>query len=109
MNRGEIVLVDFPFSDRTGSKLRPTLVVQADFLNASIDDTVLALITRTRRHLPTEVAIDPAEAGIRHASVIDCKNLLTVDSKFVHTTIGSLSTSTMERVDAALRVALGLT
>lgn len=39
MKRGEIVLFDFPFTDRTGSKLRPALVVQADLLNESIDDT----------------------------------------------------------------------
>jgi mRNA-degrading endonuclease toxin of MazEF toxin-antitoxin module len=42
MKRGEVVLVDGPFSDRTGSKLRPAVVVQADFLNGLIDDTVLA-------------------------------------------------------------------
>ena len=28
MNRGDVVLFDFPFSDRTGSKLRPAAVVQ---------------------------------------------------------------------------------
>jgi len=32
MNRGEVVLVDWQFSDRTGSKLRPAVVMQADFL-----------------------------------------------------------------------------
>jgi mRNA-degrading endonuclease toxin of MazEF toxin-antitoxin module len=33
MNRGDVVLVDWPFSDLSGSKLRPAIVVQADFLN----------------------------------------------------------------------------
>jgi len=32
MNRGEVVLVDWPYSDLTGSKPRPAVVVQADFL-----------------------------------------------------------------------------
>ena len=36
MNRGEVVLLDWPFSDLTGSKLRPAVVVQADFLNGLI-------------------------------------------------------------------------
>ena len=40
MNRGEVVLVDWPFSDLSGSKLRPAVVVQADFLNGLLDDTV---------------------------------------------------------------------
>jgi mRNA-degrading endonuclease toxin of MazEF toxin-antitoxin module len=47
MNRGDVVLVDWPYSDRTGSKLRPAVVVQADFLNGVIDDTVLVQITST--------------------------------------------------------------
>jgi len=42
MNRADIVLIDWPYSDRTGSKLRPAVVVvQADYLNGLIDDTVL--------------------------------------------------------------------
>lgn len=108
MKRGEIVLFDFPFTDRTGSKLRPALVVQADLLNESIDDTVLALITRTRRGSATEVSIEPAEAGIRHSSFVDCKNLLTADKRFIHATLGRLPAPTMEKVDMALRMALGL-
>ena len=45
MNRGDVVLVDWPYSDRTGSKLRPAIVVQGDFLNGLLDDTVLVQIT----------------------------------------------------------------
>jgi hypothetical protein len=45
MNRGDVVEVDRPFSDRTGSKTRPAVVVQADFLNGLIDDTVLVQVT----------------------------------------------------------------
>ena len=58
MNRGDIVLVDFPYSDRTGSKLRPALIVQGDALNHARDDTILAAISRTRRFAATEVIID---------------------------------------------------
>lgn len=49
MTRGDVVIVDFPFSDQTGSKLRPALVVQADALNQRLADTILALITSSRR------------------------------------------------------------
>ena len=38
---GAVVLVDWPYSDRTGSKLRPAVVIQADFLNGLPDDAVL--------------------------------------------------------------------
>ena len=45
VRHGDIVLVDFPYSDHTGSKVRPALVVQADTWNQRLDDTILALIT----------------------------------------------------------------
>ena len=48
VHRGHIVLVDFPYSDQTGSKVRPALVVQSDVWNQTLDDTILALITSSR-------------------------------------------------------------
>ena len=41
MNRADVVLVDWYYTDLGGSKLRPAVVVQADFLNGLIDDTIL--------------------------------------------------------------------
>jgi mRNA-degrading endonuclease toxin of MazEF toxin-antitoxin module len=65
MNRGDVVEVDWPYSDMSGSKTRPAVVVQADFLNSLIDDTILVQITSRRHGIPgTEVLLDPAvEAG----------------------------------------------
>lgn len=45
VNRGEVVLVDYLFSDRTGSKVRPCLVVQNDINNRRLDDTIVAAIS----------------------------------------------------------------
>jgi mRNA-degrading endonuclease toxin of MazEF toxin-antitoxin module len=70
MNRGEIVLVDWPFSDLLGSKLRPAVVVQADYLNGLLDDTVYVKVTGQRFGIPgTEVELDPAKetaSGLTH-------------------------------------------
>jgi mRNA-degrading endonuclease toxin of MazEF toxin-antitoxin module len=64
MKRGDVVDVDWPCSDRTGSKVRPAVVVQADFLNGLIDDTILVQITSARHGIPeTEVLLDPASAN----------------------------------------------
>jgi hypothetical protein len=43
VRRGEVVRVDWPYSDRTGSKVRPAVVVQDDSLNGLIADTLLVL------------------------------------------------------------------
>ena len=42
--RGEVVLVDYPYSDG-GSKIRPALVVQNDRDNARLAKTVIVMIT----------------------------------------------------------------
>src|SRR5688572_5624935 len=112
-SRGDVVLVDFPYSDRTGSKLRPALVIQTDSLNASRHDTILAGISRTRRFPATEVAIDIAtvdgkKSGLLHNSVIDCDLLGTFDQKLIQQALGTLPPSLMQEVDAKPRVALGL-
>lgn len=61
MKRGDVVEVDWLYSDQTGSKLRPAVVVQGDFLNGIIDDTILVQITSTRHNIPgTAAALDPA-------------------------------------------------
>lgn len=112
MNRGEVVLLDWQFSDRTGSKLRPAVVVQADFLNGIIDDTVLVQITSTRHGIPgTEVEIDPAQetaSGLQHVSYASCTNLLTADPSFIDQTIGVLSDPIMRKIDDCLKTVLEL-
>src|SRR6266404_4143073 len=95
VQRGAVVRVDWPFSDRTGSKVRPAVVVQDDPYNNLIADTVLVLVSRTvRAPRTTEVEIDPAvdlQAGLRYKSVVSCTNLLTIDQGLIVQTLGHLS------------------
>jgi mRNA-degrading endonuclease toxin of MazEF toxin-antitoxin module len=110
MNRGEVVEVDWPFSDRTGSKTRPAVVVQADFLNGLIDDTVLVPITGTRHGLPgTEVEIDPSietASGLTKLCYASCTNLLTLDQALVLRTVGVLSGPVLQQIEACLKTVL---
>jgi len=113
MKRGDVVLVDFPFSDRTGSKLRPALVVQHDALTAGRDDVLLAAISRTQRFADTEVVIDPSTSdgkstALRQVSVVDCALLGTFDKSLVKHTLGTMTPSLMQRADTCLKAVLGL-
>jgi mRNA-degrading endonuclease toxin of MazEF toxin-antitoxin module len=108
MNRGDVVQVEWPFSDRTGSKTRPAVVVQADFLNGLIDDTILVQITGTRHGIPgTEVELDPANenaSGLSKVCYASCTNLLTLDQSFVVGTVGYLSDAVMRKIEACLKI-----
>lgn len=113
MKRGDVVLVDFPFSDRTGSKLRPALVIQSTTLHSGRHDTILAAISRSRRFPVTEVVIDPsttdgAKSGLRHLCVVDCALIATFDQALVKHTLGSLPASLMTAVEERLKAALDL-
>lgn len=95
MNRGEVVLFKWPYTDGSGSKLRPAVVIQADFLHGFLDDTILVQITTTRHGIPgTEVEIDPTvetASGLLRTSYVFCPNVVTVDPAFIDSTIGVLS------------------
>jgi mRNA interferase MazF len=112
MKRGEVVEVDWQYSDMTGSKKRPAVVVQADFLNGMIDDTILVQITSTRHGIPgTEVLLDPSvetASGLRKVCVASCTKVLTFDEALVLRTIGYLSDYAMRQIAACLKTVLQL-
>jgi mRNA interferase MazF len=114
VSRGDVVLVDYPFSDRTGSKVRPALVVQANFLNRRIDDTILAAISRSsHRASTTQLFIEistpeGAQSGLRQNSMIQCENLLTYDRGLLIAKIGDLTPYLMQQVNDCLKTALEL-
>src|SRR5438105_13853570 len=113
---GDVVMVDWLFSDRTGSKRRPALVVQVDALNQSLDDTILALITSSARRrvgAATQLEIDITtpegrQTGLSIDSVIQCENLVTVDRQLILRVRGRLSAALMGKVNDCLKAALEL-
>src|SRR5690242_14582092 len=112
VRRGDVVSVEWIYSDRTGSKIRPAVVVQGDFLNGKIDDTVLVSITRTSRGASaTEAAIDLAgepNAGLRFPSVVSCNNIATFDQSIILRVMGRLSPAAMQRIERCIKIALEL-
>ena len=114
VSRGDVVLVDWPFSDGTGTKVRPAVVVQDDDENRQIADTIIALISsRLHRNSRTHVFIDISTAdgqlsGLRRNSVVQCGNLYTADQGFILRRLGQLTDSLVRQVDTGLRAALHL-
>ncbi len=112
MNRGEIVIVDWPFTDLSGSKLRPAVVVQADYLNGLIDDTIYVKVQSQRYAIPgTEVELDPATetlSGLTQLCYASCKDILTRDQALAHHTLGVLSDVAMRQIEACLKTVMEL-
>ena len=107
MNRGEVVEVDWPFTDLSGTTPRPAVVVQADYLHALLDDTILVKITGSRFGIPgTEVRIDPVvetASGLSKICYASCKDILTRDQTLILRTVGVLSDAVMRQIEVCLK------
>lgn len=111
LKRGDIVLVSFPFTDLSSTKVRPAVVVSAD---PQQDDAVIAFIssvtenTRTHDILLKDKDIDFAATGLKKTSVFKMDKLLTIASILILRRLGHVSLSLQRRLDNALKTALGL-
>ena len=114
--RGDIVLVNYPFSEGQGAKIRPALVVQCDINNRRLDSTLIIQITsRTQlaRKEPTQLLIEvltPAgqQSGLINDSAVACENIYTVRQSGIIRVIGSLPNEVMQKVDECLKASLDI-
>jgi mRNA interferase MazF len=115
VHRGDVVLVDFPYTAGAGSKVRPALVIQNDRDNVRLVNTIVAQITGTTHRAleATQARIDlntpeGQQSGLRFDSVANGVNLVTLDKTKVLRRLGSLPDVLMRKVNDALKAALEL-
>ena len=108
--RGDVVLVPFPFSDLSGAKVRPAVVVSSPLYHASEPDLLLAAITSNvvAATAPGDyVLADWEGAGLRFPSAFK-PVLFTLDPARVLHHIGALAAPDLNAIDKRLRLILGL-
>ncbi len=95
--KGSIVLVNYPFSDLTSSKLRPAVVLA----EVSDGDYILCQITtkpyRSRVVIPIEPNMD-SKSGLRQLSYVRTEKLFTGHESVIWEQIGSLSEGTQDAI-----------
>jgi mRNA interferase MazF len=110
--RGEVVRVQLdPVKGSEQAGERPALVISPDLINQHSPVILLAAITskKTHRVFPFEALIEPPEGGLPLRSKVMLMHLRAVDKQRLCGSYGMVSPLTMERVEAALKVATGLT
>ena len=108
--RFDIVVVPFPFTDRTSTIRRPALVLSAaDPFGRETGQCLLAMITRAARSVwPYDVPLsDLASTGLRVAGVVRMK-LFTLDASLVLRRLGTLGEADRAAVSRALGAHLSL-
>ena len=90
---GEVVLVPFPFTDQSGTKKRPAVVVSSSGYNANRRDLVIMAITSQVRTPPgfgEATVADWQAAGLIKPSVLK-PVFTTIEQGLVVRTMGALS------------------
>jgi mRNA interferase MazF len=101
--------VEFVFSDESGAKLRPALVISSPDFHGARDEIVVAAITSnvTRRLVGDYVVLDWRESGLLFPSTVT-GIIRTIKRQMVRRRLGSLSAPDMRAVDRLLRHTLDL-
>ena len=95
---GDIVSVEFPYSDLQGRKRRPGLVLSGDD-----DDVLLARITtRAAREVGDVNLVEWSEAGLPRPSTVRLGKLATVDRRLVIRCIGRIGATDGSNILGAL-------
>lgn len=105
----DVVVVPFPFTDRTSTKRRPALVLSSQAFNQASRHAVLAMITSAEQSKwPGDCALtDLAAAGLTAACVARMK-LFTLDERLIIRACGHLATVDQKRLRSAWKGLLGL-
>jgi mRNA interferase MazF len=109
--RGEVYLVSFdPTVGSEIQRTRPALIIQNDIGNRHSPITIVAAITSQFAEplYPTEVLITPPEGGLTTASVALLNQIRSIDRQRLMRRLGRVSAATMERVNRAIQLSLGL-
>ncbi|MBU0693602.1 MAG: type II toxin-antitoxin system PemK/MazF family toxin [Candidatus Omnitrophica bacterium] len=106
---GDIVLVDFGFSEEKGSKKRPALIISSDNYHKNRQEVIAVAITHNiRRVLSGDTKIDEwKKAGLIYPSLVTGIIRTIKNSMIVHW-LGVLSQQDFWKVHENLRKAIGL-
>ncbi len=111
VKRGDIFYADLsPVVGSEQGGIRPVVIVQNDIGNKHSPTVIAAAITsRTEKtKLPTHIEVTADRFGLQKDSVILLEQVRTIDKKRLKEKMGHLEDDTMERVNSAISLSLGL-
>ncbi len=106
---GDVVLVPFPFTDQSGTKKRPAVVLSSAGYNTQRRDIVIMAITsqvRTPLDFGEAMVVDWRGAGLLKDSVLK-PILTTIEQSLVLRVMGRLSAADIKTLREILRSVMG--
>lgn len=99
MRKGDILLIPFPFSNLTGQKNRPALVL----VTTDTDITVAFITSQIKRREEHDLKLEPtAENGLKKTSLVRLNKLATIDNDLVIGKLGNLIETDIQQLNKNL-------
>lgn len=115
VRRGQVWVVNLdPVVGSEANKTRPAVVVSNDAANGAVTRlgrgtvTVVPVTSSASRVLAFQVALPAGSGGLDRDSKAQAEQVRTVDVRRLVTRLGELDAALVQRLDAALRLHLGL-
>lgn len=114
MNKWDIVLISYPFTDLQTKKVRPAIVISPNSYHQIGQDALFMFITsNTERQSPHDIFVSDthqefAKTGLRKESAIRVSKIMTLSKSLVKKTIGAVGAQLSLNVEAQLRLFLQL-
>ena len=110
-----MVLVRYPFTDLSTTKVRPAVVVTSNLLLPQMEDVLCLFVSSVMpgELLPTDFVLEPSHptfpaTGLRLRSVFRTHKLALLHQGLVLRKLGDLEEPLMREIDSRLQLALGL-
>ena len=111
--KGKVVLVPFPFTDLSASKVRPAVIVSD---NLAGDDVVVAFISSQKPATlqKTDILLDEGkqkffrQTGLKTTSVIKIGKLATLEKKIIIGELGTVDSMIQKETDRSLKILFGI-
>ena len=107
--RGDVVLVSFVFSDETGVKQRPAVLMSSDKYNQNRQEAIICAITsRIDRILTGDYLIKDWEGAGLISPSLATGIIRTIKQSMIIRKIGKLSSDDLTEIDKQLSISLGI-
>ena len=101
MLKGDIVLITFPFTDLSGNKLRPAVVLS----ETALDLTVCFITTQIQWREPTDILLNPSSTNrLKAISLIRLSKIATLDKSLSKGLLGRLDAGEHSEIDSKLKL-----
>lgn len=103
---GDLVLVSFPFSDRSQAKVRPVVILSIESYNRSSEDVVVCGVTSNLNPTRFSLQINQnslSQGLLKSASKVRVDAIAAIEKSLILKRIGRINKATLNKVKGLLR------